>query len=189
MEKIKSKNVLIALLVLLIIYLGINLLLTKQDYKYHMIQQKIIPDIDLSNIQYEFEHESVSEDDDYIVNASGFVAFYDLNQQPKDVRQYYIIDTDFENNLISGKYISTREFTIKEVIKMPYLPPKVIGTEEMTIKNESSDKLALEDESGNIYIVNKRTKEITIGDVTEDKTRLIADNNEFENFMKNFLKR
>jgi hypothetical protein len=188
MKKVKSKNVLIFLLILLVIYLGLNLFLTKQDYKYEIIQQKSISHVDLSNAQYEFEYKSVSEDDDYVVNATGFVAFYDMEQQPKGLRQYYVIDTEFEGNLTPSGYVSARKFTIKEIIAMPYLPPKVIGTEEMTIKSESDNELILEDESGNMFIVNKQTKQIVTEDVTGDKARLIIDNREYEAFIKNLLK-
>lgn len=184
---LKSKKVLLTTTFVLLIIIGIQYF-QNIDLKYKLLYLKAVPHIDLLNAQYEFEYESVSEDDDYVVNASGFVVFYDVEQQPKGLRQYYVIDTEFESDLMSNGYRLTRKFTIKEIIVMPHLPPKVIGTEEMTIKNESNGVLVLKDESGNMYTINKQTEEITMQDVTGDKTHLITSSMDYEDFMLDFLK-
>lgn len=187
MKRFFKKNISIILLLCLIVYLGLSLYYTKQNYEYYRIQQKSIPDIDLSNLQYEVSSELLSANDDYIVSASGFVAFYDFEQQPKDLRQYYIIDTDvFNTDLITGERVYKRKFSVEEIIKMTYLPPRSLGVDEIFINNESDDELILEDTSGNLFIIDKRTERIVIHDVTGDRTKLITDNNEFADFMKFF---
>lgn len=172
-NRFKIFLILIAVLIILFQYLQ-NL-----GLKYDIAYFKAVPSIDLYN-SAEFRKDSSSYDKIYI---SGFVAFEDINEQPRDLRQYYIIESllQRDNNL-------KQVFRLREVISFYNIPPKEFDPVLLTEENNSSTKLTLKDEIGSLFIIDKLTGEVIMRDITGDKTYLITDDSEYRDFMLNFWK-
>ena len=175
-KKISKTGILIVLIVFLSIVVGAQYF-QNLDLKYDLIIHKSIPHISLSNVQFELEGE-------FYPYIKGFVAFDNIADQPRDLRQYYIIKPLF-------KFDENRNqlFSLKEIIALYPLPPREIGEDVVLSKKEESDSsLTLEDEAGNLFFINKLTEKVTIYDVTGDETYLITDDLEYGDFMWEFLK-
>ena len=179
------KNKLSIFLVLVIVLLGVSLIAEKNSCNAIVAQIESIPSFDLVNSQFELDPNSAYEND-YAVKATGFVAFLELDKQPLKARQYYILDTDFS---VEPSNELVRKFTVKEIIKMEYLPPKEISTEVLAVKRETDSVLILEDKFENVFTVNKLTEEITLEDSNGDRVKLITTNSEYQKFIKELLRR
>ena len=115
-EKIKSviwkRKFSIFIIIVLLIMVGV-LFGQKQDYKFTLLYQyQAIPDIELINTLTTTQGGLSGE-------VRGFVKFDNVADQPKNLRQYYIIKplNKFDGNL-------RQYFSLEEIIKMQYLPPK-----------------------------------------------------------------
>lgn len=152
---------------------------SSKDFK--LYQQSITPDIKLTNLQYEFENKAIPISEQFNISVVGFVVFDNIEDQPKNLRQYYVIETDYDYS--DGV---KRTFSVESFVKLPAIAPSSIGKEEMTIEREDSGTLVLEDESGNKFTINKISKEITIQDVNKDRTSLITNLSDYGDFMREF---
>jgi len=162
----------ISIIIILLVVVGI-LFGQKQDYKYTLLYQyQTIPDIELKNTLYETQNGIFGE-------VRGFVRFDNQEDQPKDIRQYYVITplNKFDENLL-------QYFSLEEIIKMQYLSPRSLGTSEIVEVNENGKTITLEDENGNQFFIDKNTKEVSTRDVTGDNTTLITDDSSYKNFRK-----
>lgn len=163
-------SMLFMLLLISNIFLYINL---KIERKYEAFYEfKSVPDIELIN----------TFNKKYGITfggASGFIKFENIDNQPKNARQYYIIKPIDRDN-------EGRTFSLENIIKLQYLPPKSLGTVKLkTIKNEDNE-LILEDDKAGRYYIDKENR-ISIIDFDGEKTTLITNQLDFFNFMENWL--
>lgn len=176
-KKIFQKNwIKISLFFLLVILVG--LYLRNISLKYDLIYSRAIPHIELSNVQ--FKSDSDNYDHIYI---SGFVAFEDIDDQPRELRQYYIIES-----LLRRDSNSKQIFSLREIISLSSIPPREFDAVQLIETESSASHLILEDEVGNVFIINKFTKEVTMHDVTGDLTYLITSQSEYRDFIVDLLK-
>ncbi|MFA5413054.1 MAG: hypothetical protein WC348_00740 [Patescibacteria group bacterium] len=173
---ILNKKILISVIVILLIATGV-LFFQKQNYKYTLLYQcQAIPDIELKNTLQESQGGVIGE-------IRGFVKFDNLEDQPKDLRQYYIIKplNKFDKDL-------SQYFSLEEVIKMQYLPPKSMGISELVEVNETDRIITLEDENGNQFFIDRLTEEVSMRDTTGDSPTLITSDRDYEKFIREWLK-
>src|SRR3989344_5232174 len=166
----------ILIIIVLLIIIGV-LFGKKQDYKFTLLYQyKAIPDIELIKPLTTTQGGLSGE-------VRGFVKFDNIADQPKNLRQYYIIKSlnKFDEN-------SRQHFLLEEIIKMQYLAPRSLGLSELIEVSETSNTITLEDESGNKFFIDKSTKEVTMRDATGDSTSLITSDNDYGDFIKEWLR-
>lgn len=167
----------ILIIIVLLIIIGV-LFGQKQDYKFTLLYQyQTIPDIELINTLTLTQNGLFGE-------IRGFVKFDNIADQPRDLRQYYIIKplNKFDENL-------RQSFSLEEIIKMRYLTPRSLGFSELVEVNETGNTITLEDEKGNKFFIDKSAKEVSMKDATGDSTTLITNDNDFGDFIKRWLKK
>lgn len=173
----KTKIILIAIIIIfatlsLVFYFKyVNL---RSDYLYRV---ESTPHIELIN------YLSFSDTGIASGSASGFVAFYNKDEQPKNIHQYYEIEAlnKFDNG-------SSQIFSLEEIIVFDYIPPHRFDKIILTTKANTKDTLTLEDADGNLFIINKNNDEIKLIDAGGDSTYLITDLIEYGKFIRSFLK-
>lgn len=143
----------------------------KKGLEHELLWQQSIAHVDLTNLQY-------VQGGRFYANITGFVAFYDSSEQPKDMRQYYMIEPTYDPKI----------YTIKEIFAMNLLPPRMFDPITVDVAQDNATVLVLVDESGNTWNINKLTKEVQVLDSTGDSTYLITDNTKYQDFMQEFLK-
>ena len=164
------------IIIVLLVIIGI-LFVQRQDYKFTLLYQyQAIPDIELTNTLTATQNGLSGE-------IRGFVKFDNIADQPRNLRQYYIIKplNKFDEN-------SRQFFSLEEIIKMQYLAPRSLGFSELVEVSETGNIVTLEDESGNKFFIDKSTKEVPMKDATGDSTTLITSNNDYRDFIKGWLK-
>lgn len=181
MENIKnaiSKRKFSILIIIVLLIIIAFLFGQKQDYKFTLLYQyQAIPDIELINTLTQIQSGLFGE-------VRGFVKFDDIADQPRDLRQYYIIKplNKFDGN-------SRQYFSLEEIIKMQYLAPRSLGFSELVEVSETGNTITLEDENGNKFFVDRSTKEVSMKDATGDSTSLITSDKEYGDFIKEWLKK
>jgi len=162
-------------IIVLLITIGV-LFSQKQDYKFTLLYQyQAIPDIELINTLTTTQGGLSGE-------VRGFVKFDSIADQPKNLRQYYIIKP-------LNKFDGSRQyFSLEEIIKMQYLAPRSLGFSELVEVSETGNTITLEDESGNKFFIDKSTRAVSMKDATGDSTTLITSDNDYGNFIKGWLK-
>lgn len=174
-ELISRRKFSILTIIILLVIIG-GLFLEKQSYKYTLFYQyQAIPDIELTNTL-------TTTPEGFVGEVRGFVKFYDTTNQPRDLRQYYILKP---LNKFSGD--SQQYFSLEEIMKMRYLSPRSLGFSELVEVNETNNATTLEDEFGNQFFIDKTTKKVSMKDVTGDSTILITSDFEYGDFMKEWL--
>lgn len=164
-------------ILLLVIFILLTLLMIvfiqKQNSESILHYQfQFIPDIELKNTLQEIEGAFYGE-------VNGFVKFDNIQSQPKELKQYYIIKPLNKFNKDLSQY-----FSIEEIIKMNYLPPKSIGKSELVEVNETYNIITLEDENGNQFFINKATQEVSTRDSSGDNATLITNNSDFKELIQ-----
>ena len=173
--KIKLNKQLL-IIVILLITIGV-LYFRNQDSKYSLIEYQSVPRIKIVNLL-----DYSSDDNLFHGCAKGFVAFNNINNQPHGLTPYYIIEP---LNKFDEK--SNQIFSVETIVAFNNLSPESIGKDEVFEKNNSLSTLTLEDEYGNLFFINKITKEVSMRDATGDETRLITSNSAYRTFMWDFL--
>ena len=171
-----KRKFLISLIIILVIT-SIVLFFKYQNYKYILLYEyQTIPDIELKNTLSQLGVGVSGE-------AVGFVKFDNVQQQPKGLRQYYIIEplNKFDDN-------SRQYFSLEEFIKMPYLSIRSTGMSELVETSETSNSITLEDENGNRFFIDKTSKEVSMRDSTGDSTILLTNDSDFKNFIEKQLR-
>lgn len=165
----------ILIIIALLVIIGV-LFVQKQDYKFTLVYQyQAIPDIELINTLITTQSGLSGE-------VRGFVKFDNTADQPKNLRQYYIIKP-------LNKFDGSRQyFSLEEIIKMQYLAPRSLGFSELVEVSETGNTITLEDESGNKFFIDKSTRAISMKDSTGDNTTLITSDNDYGDFIKGWLK-
>lgn len=170
----KEKSLIIAIVALLVI-IGV-LFFQKQNYKFILLYQyQVVPDIELTNTLTMTQNGLSGE-------VRGFVKFDNTADQPKNLRQYYILKP--LNKFVGN---SQQYFSLEEIIKMPYLAPRNLGVSELVEVSETSKIITLENEIGNKFFIDKLTKGVSMKDVTGDSTTLITSDNSYGDFIKGWL--
>ena len=152
------------------------LLVQNKDYKYTILYQyQVVPDIELKNTLYESR-------DNIFGEVSGFVRFDNPEDQPRNLRQYYVIKplNKFDEN-------SLQYFSINEIVKMQYLSPKSLGISELVEINENTRIITLSDENKNQFFIDKITKEVSMKDAGGNSVILITRDSDYKNFIKEWL--
>ena len=176
MEFIRARKTCLALMIVLVL-LGSWLYLDKINLEYALLQERAIPDIELINY-LQFDHRGVASG-----ALSGFVLFDNRADQPRDIRQYYVIgalDT-FDSKL-------NQLFSLEEVLQLNAISPRRLAIETLHTKDNTTSKLVLEDNNGNLFMIDKLSREVTTRDVQGDPTHLITDEWEYRDFMRDFLR-
>jgi len=148
----------------------------QQDCKYTLLYQyQAIPDIELTNTLTQMQYGLSGE-------VRGFVKFDNIADQPHSLRQYYIIKPLDKVDQNSRQY-----FSLEEIIKTQYLSPRSLGVSELVEVSETGNTITLEDESGNKFFIDKKTREVSMKDATGDSTILITSDDNFGDFIKEWL--
>lgn len=164
----------ILIIIALLITVGV-LFGQKQNYKFTLLYQyQTIPDIELINTLRTAQGGLSGE-------VRGFVKFDNIADQPRNLRQYYIIKP---LNKFDGSH---QYFSLEEIIKMQYLSPRSLGFSELVEVSETGNTITLEDESGNKFFIDKSTGEVSTKDATGDSTTLITSDNDYGDFIKEWL--
>ena len=165
----------ILVIIFLLITTGV-LFFQKQDYKFTILYQyQAIPDIELMNTL-------TTTQGGLSGVVRGFVKFDNTADQPRNLRQYYIITPLNEYN---G---SRQYFLLEEIIKMQYLSPRSTGFSELVEVSETNNTITLEDEGGNKFFIDKSTKAVSTKDATGDSTTLITSDFAYGDFIKEWLR-
>lgn len=170
-EKILQRKFSILIIILLLVWIVI-LFSKNQELSFELIYgYQSVPDIELENTLQESQGEFSGE-------IVGFVKFNESKDQPKDLKQYYII-----------KPISPEKFLVEEILKLPSISARKTSTFELNKVSESDKLITLEDEYKNKFFINKVTKEISMKDATGDNSMLITDDTVYEKFILEWLKK
>lgn len=180
MKKISKKTLILSGIIAFLVVLSVVFYLKYLDLKYEMMYQNAIPNIELTN-SMTFD----SRTGWATGSISGFVAFKNINDQPKGgAKQYYVIEA---LNLPDGN--SSQVFTYDDIFVMPYLSPRSVGKSILKVTNDLGDTLTLEDEAGDVFKIDKTTKEVVVFDRGGDSVYLITDDQKFRDFMLDFQKK
>ncbi len=156
--------------IILIVILAIttlNLFEEKQNLKFSLINYKAIPHINLTNTLVYYP-----SDGSFTGELRGFVKLNNENDQPRDARQYYAIETTNNKDVL----------ILDEIVALNSLPPQSIGKTKLEKKGESGDIIILEDENGLRLFYNKNSKEVLL-----DDAKLVTSNSDYEGFIRGFL--
>ncbi len=160
-----GKNILIYFLLFLLV-----LLFARLNYWRHEFDICIsAPDKYLENTL----HKKYGKYDGVI---TGFVKFYDIQNQPKKMRQYYTIIPYSKNS-----------FHLIEEVKIFPLPLEVLSERLLYIVKDESGVLELKDNTGNRFIIDLSTNNVKLHDVTGDISTLITNNEDYSEFIRNWL--
>jgi hypothetical protein len=167
MKKTTSIIIIIVLTILVVILYFKNV-----DLKYELLNEKSIPDVELINY--------LSINSNIISGAvTGYVVFDNKEKQPQGMRQYVKIEA-LANFTEDGKQL----FSHTDIIKMNVLPPSYFEPVILTAKDTSGTVITLTDITGNLFFIDKITKEVSMLDSTGDVTKLITKDSDFRNFIR-----
>jgi len=156
------------ILIVVLVITASNLWEENRNLKFASINYKSIPNINLTNTLTYYPDSS-----SFTGEMRGFVKLSNENDQPKDTRQYYTIDTTTNKDIL----------VLDEIVALNNLPPQSIGKTKLIKKGESGDIITLEDQNGLQLFYNKNSKEVFM-----DDAKLITNDSDYENFMRGFLK-
>lgn len=135
--------------------------------------QRTIPRVELSkSLTFRGQNSSIGK-------ISGFVAFKNKSDQPKDVRQYIIIEA---TDLIDPE--GNQVYTKDEVLAFDVLSPRYSGEEPLRVVDNNSSQITFKDDEESTFVINKSTKEVTYTDLNGDQAYLITDEDDFREFIK-----
>jgi hypothetical protein len=176
-NKILQNKISLIVIIVLLVMVGV-VFIKYMDMKFSLIQYKSIPNIELSySLHYLPDSKLVYGD------IKGFVAFKDLKNQPKNMKQYYVIEAlaKLDDN-------SNQLFSLEEIVSLYPLPPKSIGETELSIENQFGNIITLVDSNGNEFYVDMVSRKVEMRDLGGDSVRLITSSTEYRDFMWDFLK-
>ena len=149
-----------------------------KSLEWDIVYMKAVPHVKLINYM-SFDSNGIASG-----SVTGFVAFDNLENQPRGARQYYTI-TAYDEYNVKGKQL----FIIEDVISLLNIPPSTIGTSVLSINMDYNGILYLVDENNNSFNINKVTKEVKMRESTgKDSSYLITNQEDFKDFIRNWLK-
>jgi hypothetical protein len=144
------------------------------DLRWQLVYEKSIPDVEL--IDYlEFDSNNIATG-----SATGFVAFTNKENQPKNLRQYIRISAS--NEFRAGKQV----FYLTDIVKMDALSPRYFDPVPLMVQAIANRRVTLSDANNNLYFIDVASGEISTFDETGDNTVLITSESEFRDFMRDF---
>ncbi|MCK9378565.1 MAG: hypothetical protein M0P97_00260 [Candidatus Moranbacteria bacterium] len=155
------------ILVVILIITASNLWEEKRNMQFSLINYKSIPHINLTNTLAYYPH-----DNSFAGEIRGFVKLKNENDQPKNMRQYFTIETTNNKDVL----------VLDEIVALNALPPQSIGKTKLVKKSESGETMVLEDENGLQFFYNKNSKEISLEDA-----KLITSDSNYRDFMLQFI--
>jgi len=182
MKKFKKtslrEKILISIIILLLVALW-SVFSVKQSLKWDVVfKYEIIPHLDLTNTL------SINTSDGlFRGSATGFVLFDNIFEQPKNVRQYYIIES---SQNIDENY--NQIFYLDTIMAFDYIPPTSIGKEELTEINEVNNNIVLQNKAGDLFVINKTSKDIEVRDSDYHTAKLVTNNLEYRDLVLEFFK-
>lgn len=165
----------IVITILLLIALG-SLLLMRQNLKWANIENQAVPRVELINY-LKWNGQALSG------KVAGFVAFENAEDQPKDMKQFIIIEASDYNPELKRQLI-----TLQNIYAFNNLAPRFADKEVLNIKEISDRKVDLVDSAGNLYEIDKSSGEVLLVDAGGDITRLITDQSKYRDFIVDWLK-
>jgi len=125
---------------------------------------------------------SANRGDIAVGSIAGFVKFSNLEDQPKEARQYYTI-TATDSYDERGYQL----FTLTDTLKLQFIPPRSFDDEVLRVADNRQQFVTLEAESGVSVRIDKRTDAVTIVDGGGDIVTLITNQSDYHDFMDEFL--
>lgn len=180
MKKFFKKNYVWLLIFIILTFIIIFLFAEKQSLKYKILYEyEAVPNLELlNNMSFDSNGKASGK-------ISGFVAFNQITNQPKNIKQYYEIEAlDFYDKN------SKQLFIYDDIIKTEVLSPKSIGKTLLYITKNDANTLTLTDEQGNLFTIlkqNNRAIYVSMQDITDDMTYLITDDLKYRDFIINII--
>ena len=165
------------LLIAVFLITSISLFVQNVNLKGDIGSIKSVPAVELNNY-LTFSEEGIASG-----SLTGFVKFNDIEDQPRTLRQYVTITAYDSFDPEYGQI-----FAITDTIDMPALPPQKFEPVPVFIQTVEDELIIFSDKYQNLYGFNNQTGQAFIFDNTGDNTSLITDQNDFRNFMFEFLK-
>lgn len=173
----KLLKILPYLLITIFLIISISLLIQNINLKGEIRSIHAVPSVELNNY-LTFDEEGVASG-----SLTGFVKFNDIEDQPKSLRQYVTISAYDSFDPEYGQI-----FAITDTIDMLSIPPQKFEPVPVFIQGAEDGLIIFSDADQNLYGFNNETGEAFIFDNTGDNTSLITNQNDFRNFMFEFLK-
>jgi hypothetical protein len=160
------------ILIIVILLIGnFYFFLQQQDSEYQLRFLKSIPRIELSN--------TLTFDSNIAQGkVIGFVAFKNTEKQPKNLKQYIVIEAQG----IQGTN-DQQVFTAQDVYAFNNLAPRYTDPYILKEVDNSINQLTLKDDAGNIFLIDKPTSKISWLDPQGDQSDLITSLTEHQNFL------
>lgn len=155
------------ILIVILIITASNLWEENRNMKFSLINYRSIPHINLTNTLVYYSH-----DNSFTGEIRGFVKLKNENDQPKNMRQYFTIETTSNKDVL----------VLDEIVALDNLPPQSIGKTKLVKKSELGETMTLEDENGLPFFYNKNSKEMSMEDA-----KLITSNSNYRDFMLQFI--
>jgi hypothetical protein len=181
MKKFITKNkkkIVIGMLSLLVVS-NVYFLIKAANLRNDIIwQYQTVPDLALG-YEMDFDAQGWAQG-----TIEGFVTFANSSDQPKTVRQYYVIKA--HNNY--SQY-PEQSFTYDNIVKLGYVAPTSIGEEPLAIVMNNPNFIKLQDSDGNSFVIDKTLKTVMFKDSTGDTGTLTTDQYRFRDLMLKTLKK
>src|SRR3989344_3200822 len=170
-EEASNKNWLVRIVkskatyvVILLIISNIVFYLKYKDAEWSLKYSRAVPRIELSNtLKYS----------PGLLNGRiiGFVAFKNIEDQPKDLKQYLIIEA---NNQV---------FTAQDVYAFDSLAPRYTEPYALKVVENNNNNITLKDDTGNVFIIDKPLATVSWIDPQGDRSDLIIDDSQYRDFI------
>lgn len=171
----KQRNIFIVISIALLVALVLVIIIKNQTIKYTWIEGETVPTVELMNY--------LSFSGNATGYVTGFVAFEERDNQPRDLRQYRTIKPTSSVDE-SGKQV----YLVEDIVDMRAIPPKSIGKEELVVEDENEQIVVLVDGAGNKTLINKQGRDIVMVDTDGSKSYLITDQTDFRRFITDWLR-
>ncbi|GMU74253.1 MAG: hypothetical protein AMXMBFR44_4500 [Candidatus Campbellbacteria bacterium] len=172
----KKKNTPYFIIVILLVWVAYQYLAIASLKSTELYLYSYVPHVELSSTKYQSGSET-------LFHITGFVKFNNTTDQPRRLWQYQIIEP---SNKIDGS--GNRIYLLTDIIKLDYVPPRYFEPVEIKEVQDTGSLVTFTDEAGNIFRINKLTEEVSVQDTTGDSTTLITNENDYKDFMREFLR-
>lgn len=173
---------------LVAVFLIIGLIILSISFHSKYINEKwVVSDYDVPHLELEntmkVNQYSLFNPNGKIV---GFVRFDDIEKQPGDLYQYYIIEKEY---FYHSEFAPRGEefYRITSLVKIKGLPPKKLESKRVSAWQENNNYLILKTDDDQLeFKINKLDGRVTI--IDGDLSSLITDDNDYRVFMQEFKK-
>jgi len=177
-SKDKKITIIISVVIVFLVISNITFWVGAKSLEWDIVYMKAVPHVELINYM-SFDSNGIASG-----SVTGFVVFDNLEDQPRNARQYYTITAYNEYNE-KGEQL----FLLEDIISLLNIPPSTIGTSVLNVNMDYNGILYLIDENGNSFNINKTTKKVKMRETTgKDSSYLITNQTDFKDFIRNWLK-